>query len=48
MLGDQMHGYWQWFRKVGVIVRSGVFEKGMQTGDWTPYDKQGKVYKVQK
>jgi hypothetical protein len=39
-------GYWEWFRKDGVIMRSGTFKKGVQTGEWTTYDKQGKVYKV--
>ncbi len=46
MLGDQQHGYWEWFRKDGVIMRSGHFDKGVQVGEWITYDKQGKVYKV--
>ena len=46
MLDDQMHGYWEWFRKDGIIMRSGYFEKGVQVGEWTTYDKTGKVYKV--
>ena len=48
MLGDQPDGYWEWFRKDGVIMRSGNFDKGKQTGEWTTYDKQGQVYKVTK
>jgi len=32
----------------GAIMRSGYFEKGKQVGEWTTYDKQGKVYKVTK
>lgn len=47
-LNGEMHGYWQWYRKSGVIMRSGYFNKGKQTGEWTTYDKQGKVYKVTK
>lgn len=39
-------GYWEWFRKDGTKLRSGFFEKGTQTGDWTTYDQQGRVYKV--
>jgi antitoxin component YwqK of YwqJK toxin-antitoxin module len=39
-------GYWEWFRKNGVRMRSGYFEKGVQVGEWTTYDKAGKVYKV--
>ncbi|HEX7905114.1 MAG TPA: hypothetical protein VF487_14680 [Chitinophagaceae bacterium] len=48
MKEDQPDGYWEWFRKDGVIMRSGYFEKGKQVGEWTTYDKKGKVYKVTK
>ena len=48
MVGDTLEGYWEWFRKDGVIMRSGYFIKGKQTGEWTTYDKNGKVYKVTK
>ncbi|HJS54845.1 MAG TPA: DUF1801 domain-containing protein [Chitinophagaceae bacterium] len=47
MSGDSPDGYWEWFRKGGgAIMRSGYFNKGKQTGEWTTYDKNGKVYKV--
>jgi antitoxin component YwqK of YwqJK toxin-antitoxin module len=39
-------GYWEWFRKDGSKMRSGYFAKGKQTGKWTTYDRQEKVYKV--
>lgn len=39
-------GYWEWFRTDGTRMRSGYFKMGKQTGDWTTYDKNGKVYKV--
>jgi uncharacterized protein YdhG (YjbR/CyaY superfamily) len=39
-------GYWEWFRKDGIILRSGFFSQGKQTGEWTTYDKAGKLYKV--
>jgi hypothetical protein len=39
-------GYWEWFRKDGVRMRSGCFEAGKQVGQWTTYDRSGKVYKV--
>lgn len=45
-LDGEMHGYWEWFRRDGVIMRSGHFDKGVQTGEWTTYDKAGKVHKV--
>jgi antitoxin component YwqK of YwqJK toxin-antitoxin module len=46
MLDDQQTGYWEWFRKDGTKMRSGTFEKGLQVGEWTTYDKNGDVYKV--
>lgn len=39
-------GYWEWFRLSGTKMRSGYFEKGEQVGEWTTYDKEGRVYKV--
>ncbi len=44
--GETLEGYWEWFRKDGTKLRSGYFENGEQTGEWTTYDKTGKVYKV--
>ena len=46
MAGDVPEGYWEWFRKDGSIMRSGYFKDGKQTGEWTTYDRKGKVYKV--
>jgi antitoxin component YwqK of YwqJK toxin-antitoxin module len=40
------NGYWEWFRLDGTKMRSGHFENGEQAGEWTTYDKAGKVYKV--
>jgi len=39
-------GYWEWFRKDGVRMRSGYFDVGQQTGEWTTYDKTGGVFRV--
>jgi antitoxin component YwqK of YwqJK toxin-antitoxin module len=39
-------GYWEWFRKDGTKMRSGTFKNGLQVGEWTTYDREGKVYKV--
>jgi len=39
-------GYWEWFRKDGTKLRSGHFAAGVQAGEWTTYDAEGKVYKV--
>ncbi len=46
MRGDQLDGYWEWFRKDGMIMRSGYFNNGKQVGEWITYDKLGKVYKI--
>jgi len=45
MLGTQIHGYWEWFRKDGTKMRSGYFLKGKQTGEWITYDKKEKFIK---
>jgi antitoxin component YwqK of YwqJK toxin-antitoxin module len=29
-------------------MRSGYFEDGKQTGEWTTYDRKGQIYKVTK
>jgi len=42
---NKLHGDWKWFRKTGVIMRSGSFIDGEQAGTWITYDAQGKVYK---
>lgn len=46
MLDDMATGYWEWFRKDGVKMRSGYFDAGEPVGEWTTYDRDGKVYKV--
>ena len=46
LVDGRFQGYWEWFRKDGTRMRSGYFEKGKQVGEWTTYDKKGKVYKV--
>lgn len=46
MLGGEMHGYWEWFRTDGSIMRSGTFDRGKQTGEWTTFDRSGAAVKV--
>jgi antitoxin component YwqK of YwqJK toxin-antitoxin module len=43
---DVPTGYWEWYRKNGTLMRSGTFENGEQVGEWTTYDRTGKVHKV--
>jgi antitoxin component YwqK of YwqJK toxin-antitoxin module len=45
MKADKLHGAWKWFRKDGVIMRSGSFKNGQQIGVWITYDQNGKPYK---
>ena len=39
-------GYREWFRLHGTGMRSGTFEDREQVGDWTSYDREGKVLKI--
>ena len=48
VLGSQPDGYFEWFRKNGTRMRSGYFSKGKQVGEWTTYDKNGRIVKVTK
>lgn len=45
MKTEKLHGDWKWFRKDGVIMRSGSFKNGQQIGVWITYDQKGKPYK---
>lgn len=45
MKANELHGDWKWFRKDGVIMRSGTFKNGKQIGVWITYDQKGKPYK---
>ncbi len=40
------HGYWEWFRLDGTMLRSGHFDGGRQVGEWITYDRSGAPYKV--
>ena len=42
---SKMHGYWEFFRKDGTLMRSGSFDFGKQIGTWTTYDQTGHPYK---
>jgi antitoxin component YwqK of YwqJK toxin-antitoxin module len=46
MLKDLQTGYWEWFRKDGTKMRTGYFEAGRQVGEWTTFDKNGRIVKV--
>ena len=44
--GKNMHGYWEFFRLDGSLMRSGSFTNGAQSGEWTTYSSTGKKVKV--
>jgi antitoxin component YwqK of YwqJK toxin-antitoxin module len=46
LLGDQLHGYWEWYRIDGTLKRSGHFDHGKQVGAWTTYDAAGLPFKT--
>ena len=46
VVGGQPHGYWEWFRLDGTLMRSGHFDAGRNVGAWTTYDSSGAPYKV--
>ncbi len=43
MLGGEMHGKWQFFRKDGSVMRTGEFDRGTQIGTWRTYDRSGRL-----
>ena len=44
-LDGEMHGDWEFLRRDGTIMRSGRFERGVQTGTWRTFDRDGAVVK---
>jgi antitoxin component YwqK of YwqJK toxin-antitoxin module len=42
---SEMHGYWEFFRKDGTLMRSGSFDSGKQIGIWANYDQSGHPHK---
>lgn len=41
----KMHGFWEFFRKDGSLMRSGYFDKERQVGVWKTYDRAGNLVK---
>jgi antitoxin component YwqK of YwqJK toxin-antitoxin module len=44
-LDGEMHGEWEFFRRDGSRMRSGLLDHGKQIGVWRTYDRAGKVIK---
>ncbi len=45
-LDGEMHGFWQFFRKDGSLMRSGSFNQGRQIGEWKTFDRSGNLVKL--
>jgi hypothetical protein len=46
IIDGQPYGYWERFRKDGLKCGLATITCSKQVGEWTIYDKAGKVYKV--
>ena len=44
--GSKLHGFWEFYRLDGSLMRSGSFKSGEQSGKWTTFSATGKVVKV--
>ena len=47
-LDGEMHGFWEFYRKDGSLMRSGEFDRGIQTGTWRTFDRNGMVVSEKK
>ena len=47
-LDGEMHGFWEFFRKDGSLMRSGAFDRGVQIGVWKTLDRAGNLVKETK
>ena len=44
-LDGKMHGYWEFFRKDGSLMRSGHFDREKQIGVWKTFARDGTLVK---
>jgi antitoxin component YwqK of YwqJK toxin-antitoxin module len=44
-LDGKMHGYWEFYRKDGSLMRSGAFDREVQVGVWKTFDRSGALVK---
>jgi antitoxin component YwqK of YwqJK toxin-antitoxin module len=47
-LDGEMHGYWEFYRKDGSLMRSGSFDRGIQIATWKTFDRDGNLVKETK
>ena len=41
----KMHGYWEFYRKDGSLMRSGTFDEEVQVGVWKTFARDGSLVK---
>ncbi len=41
----KMHGYWEFYRKDGSLMRSGTFDEDVQVGVWKTFARDGSLVK---
>jgi antitoxin component YwqK of YwqJK toxin-antitoxin module len=44
----KMHGYWEFYRKDGSLMRSGSFDEEKQIGVWKTFARDGSLVKETK
>ena len=44
-LDGKMHGFWEFFRKDGSLMRSGHFDRDKQIGVWKTFARDGSLVK---
>lgn len=44
-LDGLMHGYWEFYRTDGSVMRTGSFNREVQVGIWRTYDREGRLVK---
>jgi len=42
----EMHGFWEFFRTDGSLMRSGSFDHGKQIGEWKTFARDGRLVKT--
>ncbi len=47
VIGGSIHGKYVTFHESGMKELEGVYQKGLQQGDWKRFDKVGKVIEIQ-
>ncbi|MEY4310270.1 MAG: hypothetical protein RLZ71_196 [Actinomycetota bacterium] len=44
-LDGKLHGYWEFYRTDGSVMRTGSFNREVQVGIWRTFDREGRLVK---